>query len=152
MWSANALFVNYKTVHSRDREGTHLAFPKLKNSKTVDFWERERKKCIALLQHQHNNIWWLLSLPLRIITGRASEERREEEMIRRESFEGKTPERQKMAPQRREEAEEGGRADPRPKMMDADTFMLMVVVVIVFLVGFWCRPFLFLFLSPDSPH
>ena len=57
-----------------------------------------------------------------------------------------------MAPQRRDEAEEGGRADPRPKMMDADTFMLMVVVVIVFLVWFWCRPFLFLFLSPDSPH
>ena len=56
MWSAKALFVNYKTVHSRDREGTHLAFPqtqKLKNSRLLRKRKKEVHCTVAASTQQH---------------------------------------------------------------------------------------------------
>ncbi len=158
MWSANALFVNYKTVHSWDRgrekkENTLSFSPNSKTQKQSTFEKEKERSALHCCSINTTTFGDCSRFRYASLRG-GHQKRREEEMIRRESFEGKTPEKGRMAPQRRDEAEGGGRADPRPKMMDADTFMLMVVVVIVFLVGFWCRPFLFLFLflSPDSPH
>lgn len=98
MWSANALFVNYKTVHSWDRgrekkENTLSFSPNSKTQKQSTFEKEKERSALHCCSISTTTFGDCSRFRYASLRG-GHQKRREEEMIRRESFEGKTPERQ----------------------------------------------------------